>query len=71
MVLAAPGLLLTHTTPFFLPPEDPFPVLLSHNSTPLWEPDPALARLHQQQQAGTEHGQTQTYLDTPDTLQLC
>ncbi len=24
-----------HTTPFFLPPEDPFPVLVRHNSTPL------------------------------------
>jgi hypothetical protein len=45
-----------HTTPFFLPPEDPFPVLLSHNSTPLWEPDPSLARRQRQQQAGTGHG---------------
>ena len=45
-----------HTTRFFLPPEDPFPVLLRHNSTPLWEPDPALARLPRQQQAGTGHG---------------
>jgi hypothetical protein len=43
-----------HTTPFFLPPE--FPVLLRHNSTPLWEPDPALARRPRQQQAGTGHG---------------
>jgi len=34
-----------HTIPFFLPPEDPFPVLLRHNSTPLREPDPTLARL--------------------------
>jgi len=33
-----------HTTPFFLPPEDLFPVLLRHNSIPLWEPDPAPAR---------------------------
>jgi hypothetical protein len=45
-----------HTTPFFLPPEDPFPVLLRHNSTPLWEPDPTLARRLRQQQAGTGHG---------------
>ena len=45
-----------HTTPFFLPPEDPFPVLLRHNSTPLWEPDPALARRLRQQQAGTGYG---------------
>ena len=45
-----------HTTPFFLPPEDPFPVLLRHNSTPLWEPDPAPARRPRQQQAGTGHG---------------
>jgi hypothetical protein len=49
MVLAWPT---PHTTPFFLPPEDPFPVLLRHNSTPLWEPDPALARRPRQQQAG-------------------
>jgi hypothetical protein len=54
MVLASPGPLLT--TPFFLPPEDPFPVLLRHNSTSLWEPDPALARRPRQQQAGTGHG---------------
>ena len=40
MVLSWPT---PHTTPVFLPPEDPFPVLLRHNSTPLWEPDPALA----------------------------
>jgi hypothetical protein len=26
--------------PFFLLPEDPSPVLLRHNSTPLCEPDP-------------------------------
>ena len=45
-----------HTTPFFLPPEDPFPVLLRHNSTQLWEPDPALARRPLQQQARTGHG---------------
>ena len=45
-----------HTTPFFLPPEDPFPVLLRHNSTPLWEPDPALARRPLLLQAGTGHG---------------
>ena len=45
-----------HTTPLFLPPEDPFPVLLRHNSTPPWEPDPALARRQRQQQAGTGHG---------------
>jgi len=50
MVLASPGPLL----PFFLPPEDPFPVLfpvlLRHNSTPLWDPDPAPARRPRQQQ---------------------
>ena len=49
MVLASPGPLL----PFFLPPEDPFPVLfpvlLRHNSTPLWDPDPAPARRPRQQ----------------------
>ena len=45
-----------HTIPFFLPPEVPFPVLLRHNSTPLWEPDPALSRRPRQQQAGTGHG---------------
>jgi hypothetical protein len=39
----------SHTTPFFLPPEDPFPVLLQHNSTQLWEPDPAPARRPMQQ----------------------
>jgi hypothetical protein len=33
MVLASPGPLLTPSR--FLPPEDPFPVLLRHNSTPL------------------------------------
>jgi hypothetical protein len=46
----------SHTTPFFLPPEDPFPVLLSHNSTPLWEPDPALASRQWQQKSGTGDG---------------
>ena len=51
MVLPSPGPLLT--PPFFLPPEDLFPVLLLHNSTPLWEPDPAPARRPRQQQAGT------------------
>jgi hypothetical protein len=44
-----------HTTPFFLPAEDPFAVLLRHNSTQLWEPDPAPARRPSQQQAGTGH----------------
>ena len=33
-----------HTTPFFLPPEDPYPVLLRPNSTPQREPDPAPTR---------------------------
>ena len=48
-----------HTTPFFLPHKDPFPVLLRHNSTPLREPDPALARRPRQQQAGTGHGSSE------------
>ena len=52
MVLASPG-------PLLPPPsssEDPFPVLLRHNSTPLWEPDPALARRPRKQQTGTGIG---------------
>jgi len=34
--LEGPGLSwpIPHTTPFFLPPEDPYPVLLRPNSTP-------------------------------------
>ena len=67
-----------HTTPFFLPPEDPSQVLLRHNynSTPLCEPDPALDRRPWQQQTGTWHGrsegprQTQTCRDTPATARL-
>jgi hypothetical protein len=39
MVLAYPGPLLT-PPPSSFPPEDPFQVLLSHISTPPWEPDP-------------------------------
>ena len=34
----------------FLPPEDPYPVLLSPNSTPPWELDPAPARRPQRPQ---------------------
>jgi hypothetical protein len=30
-----------NTTSFFLPPGDPFLVLLRHNSTQIWEPDQA------------------------------
>ena len=45
-----------HTIPFFLPLEDPYLVLLSHNSTPSWEPDPSPASLQRQQQSGTVHG---------------
>ncbi len=45
-----------HTTPFFLPPEDPYPVLLRPNSTAQWEHDPAPARLALRPKAGTGHG---------------
>jgi hypothetical protein len=38
-----------HTTPFFLPPEDPYQVLLRPNSTPHWEP-------HSPRQAATAAG---------------
>jgi hypothetical protein len=48
-----------HTTPFFLPPEDPCPVLLRHNPTPLWEPDPAPARRQRQEQEGTAIGRVE------------
>jgi len=44
-----------HATPFFLLPEDPYPVLLRPNSTPQWEPDPAPARRQRRPQAGTGH----------------
>ena len=33
-----------HTTPFFLPSEDPYLVLLRPNSTPKWEPYPVTYR---------------------------
>ena len=34
MVLASPGPLLTRATPFFLPPDGSYPVLLHPNSVP-------------------------------------
>ena len=56
--LEGPGLSwpIPHTTPFFLPPEDPYPVLLRPNSTAQWEHDPAPARLALRPKAGTGHG---------------
>ncbi len=53
MVLASPGPLLT-PPPSSSPPKTPhWSYSVCHNSTPLWEPDPGLARLQLQQQAGT------------------
>ena len=95
MVLACPGPLLTpppQKTPFHCGVEVTelstnkqhtlSPVLLRHNSTPLWEPDPASVRRPLQQQAGTGNGRperapgslgpvlTQTCCNTPATARL-
>jgi hypothetical protein len=69
MVLASPGSLLT-PPPSSFPPEDPCPVLLSPNSTPQWEPDPAPARRQRLQQResllfiGTQFSNLYTAVDT-------
>jgi hypothetical protein len=41
--------------PFFLPPQDPYRVLLLPSSTPQWETNPTPARSRLWQQTGTGH----------------